>query len=344
MHSLFGPSSLSRRFYCPGSWRMEKDLPETTNPDAEQGKQLHYEIAEMIVRSIASEEKTSSNPAVNFCFQQFKQETIFQHNYFIEVEKTFKYTDTTIPEVEIGTADLVLYEPYNKAHIFDWKFGHNHVEEADNNLQLGVYAIAAFKEWDCETVTVHVVEAVHEKVTEYKYVKEDIERIEKYVKMIIQNCKKAFAFLRPSKSNCQYCRALTTCPAVTSELVEGKQNISFSELPIEEISKLLNIADINDLWSGKVKEYGYSLAMSGTPIPNWKLKPGRKIRSWIDNISESVLINLAKQYSLPVEGISKKEILSPAQLEAYWGGSKIIKEEINALTQSKQCKPSLVKE
>lgn len=47
-HHPFGPSSFERRELCPGSYRMEMDLPSVESPDSQEGTRKHEEIAKAI--------------------------------------------------------------------------------------------------------------------------------------------------------------------------------------------------------------------------------------------------------------------------------------------------------
>jgi len=44
-HHPFSPSQLYRRVLCPGSYRMEEGLSDTSSPEAAEGTMLHREVA-----------------------------------------------------------------------------------------------------------------------------------------------------------------------------------------------------------------------------------------------------------------------------------------------------------
>lgn len=46
LHHLYGASVLGRRFLCPGSARMERDLPDVVTEIAQEGIDIHKAIAE----------------------------------------------------------------------------------------------------------------------------------------------------------------------------------------------------------------------------------------------------------------------------------------------------------
>jgi hypothetical protein len=264
--------------------------------------------------------------------------------FFMHTEKEFNFKEI-LPEVEIGTTDLIIYEPYKIAHVFDWKFNFLPVEPADNNIQLGVYALGAFTEYDVQTVYVHVVEAFNKRMTTYQYVLNEQQNIIDFVNLTVKNCFKAFAALRPSKKACQYCRASLTCPAILAILAEKEEpDKPFSSMSVEELSKMLEIWEINETVSGKGKQYAYAVMLQGLKIPKWYLKEGIKRRSWKDGVTEEQLIQVGKLLNKEIDGLVNRALISVAQLEEKWGKSTLVKDQLKDFIESKAGNPILKKE
>jgi hypothetical protein len=351
-HSLFGPSSLERRSNCPGSFRLEKDLPPIENEYAKKGTELHEAVAKLIkdeAKGIASGlimgiYSAAEQEAINFCYNQYK--ACFYEpmtNRFIQVEKEFDFT-SILPMVEIGTTDLVIWEPYKTAHVFDWKFNFNPIPEAINNIQLGVYALGAFKEYEAQTVHVHLVEAFSKKVTDYRYDISEQKNIIDFVELTINNCMKAFAPLRPSKESCQYCRAQVNCPAILDKLFSCEIINPLTNLPASEVAKLLDIAELNLTVCGKIKEYAYSCMSAGSKIPGWILKEGRKSRFWKSVVTEQTLIEVGKAIGRPTDALVHTELLSPPELEKLWGKNAVVTSQLKEFIDFKIGNPILTKE
>lgn len=354
-HSLFGFSSMERRALCPGSYRMEKEMPELPGNEAQtSGIKCHNKIHEMIMAdrlgnpvTIESDQFSAAEiEAVTFCFNQYKAMAYEpMTNYIIESEKSFNFTDL-FPEIEISTTDLVGYEPFKIAHVFDWKFNFGFVEEAANNIQLGGYALGAFKEYEVKTVYVHLVEAYAKRVTSYQYIQSEQENIKNYVRMTIDNCMKSFAPLVPSKKACQYCRANNpiSCPALLKSMFDKELTTPLSSLQPETIARLLDLAELNATISGNVKQYVYACMISGSKVPGYYLKKGRNSRSWAPEVTEERLVEIGKTLGKDVEQLSKVQLISIPDLEEKWGVSKPVKSALDSLIIKTEGKPILTKE
>ena len=81
-HHPFGPSSLERRELCPGSWRLEKDLPPVETKDSIEGTELHKSIADLIsVFMIGKSDSDASNDDLDVNVQKM-------FDFFLEVYKS----------------------------------------------------------------------------------------------------------------------------------------------------------------------------------------------------------------------------------------------------------------
>jgi len=354
-HSLFGFSSLERRSSCPGSYRMEKDLPEL--PPAKNtppGDRLHKQV-ELMIKADRLGNPVTVNPeefnateieAAIFCFDQYKAMAYEpMTNYKIITEKSFDFRDL-FPEIEISTTDLIGYEPFKVAHVFDWKFNYGEIEEAPNNIQLGGYALGAFKEFDVKTVYVHLVEAFARRVSSYQYIESEQKNIIDFVKLTISNCFKSFAPLKPSKKSCQYCRANTpnNCPAILGKMFDAELTTPLSAMQPEDISKLLDIVDLNISIGGKIKQYVYACMTQGCKVPGWILAKGRNSREWMPEVNEQKLIEIGKMLEKDVSNLSKTELIGIVELEERWGKSAIVKNHLMPLIKKEEGKPILKKE
>lgn len=347
-HSMFGGSSLMRRLYCPGSYFMEQDLPEVESKYAEMGIKLHKEVENRINKGQKILFEGTEEVAIQYCYNQYLNLVSNCHiKPEVFTEKSFDMSEI-FSEIEITTADMVAIVG-TVGYVYDWKFNYNDVEEVKHNLQLGLYALAVFREFpnitQCHVV---IVEGFKEKTSSYLYNRDDCSNIIEFIKMIITNCNKSFAKLRPSKKTCQYCKAfIDICPAVQALLKDNKDLDEIkkaSNLSSEEVGKLLDAAEINDYWAGKVKEYAYALAATGNKIEGWYMKPGKQIRSWKDDVTEQKLIELGQFLGKPVDNMSEVKLISPAELESKWGKVALIKQQILQLVDIKQCKPELKRE
>lgn len=236
-HHAFGPSSLARRAYCPGSWRIEKDLPAFETEDAAAGTSLHAEIEKQIKRFTSGNGIQIDDENVSKMFNRFLQiagaESVSDFEVtperiasgegvevFTEKKLSFCYAGF---EQYSGTADVVILSADNLI-VIDWKTGHRAVEAASDNVQLAAYALAAMQTFRRTSADVYIYNPVINQDEHATF--SDSVPIAKYIMGVIANCLEPDAPLRPSESACRYCKGayFGTCPAVraTAELAVRK--------------------------------------------------------------------------------------------------------------------------
>lgn len=81
-------------------------------------------------------------------------------------------------------------------------------------------------------------------------------------------------------------------------------------LTAQQISELLDKADVIETWLKAVRAYAQELIEAGDYIPGWKLVPKRGTRKWKDE--RMVKQRLASEGLL---GFMSEDLLSPAQVD-----------------------------
>ena len=259
-HHAFGPSSLARRAACPGSWRIEKDLPSFETEDANEGTRLHAEIEKQIKRCAAGKDILIDDENVSKMFNRFLQiagaESVSNFDVtperiasgegvevFTEKKLSFFYAGF---EQYSGTADVVILSS-DKLVVIDWKTGHRAVDAAADNVQLAAYALAAIQKFKRTSADVYIYNPVINQDEHAKFA--DPLPLAKYIMEVIANCQEPDAPLRPSESACRYCKGMCygTCPAVraTAELAvrDAAKITPLPRLSALETSVLVELAD-----------------------------------------------------------------------------------------------------
>src|SRR5690348_5859663 len=133
--SLTSPSNLLRRQKCPGSARMEMDLPEETTLDAEEGRLLHAAFATEELDLLHGEPKEAAQRAIGLRDEAL--ETVFgsalPDHCEIAMEKPLAFVGELEKarkghyvkdqrELFRGTADFVAIGE-DRALVVDYKFG-----------------------------------------------------------------------------------------------------------------------------------------------------------------------------------------------------------------------------
>jgi len=81
-------------------------------------------------------------------------------------------------------------------------------------------------------------------------------------------------------------------------------------LTAQQISELLDKADVIETWLKAVRAYAQELIEAGDHVPGWKLVPKRGTRKWKDE--RMVKQRLASEGLL---GFMSEDLLSPAQVD-----------------------------
>lgn len=233
-HHPFSPSTLQRLSLCPGSYRMQKDIPEPAkSSDAIEGTMLHDAIATGNDINLNDEQLMFVELCNKFIVALLRDDDIVvMKEKHLEVK-----SDGDI--LTCGTADVVIIHGDRTADVIDWKFGRNPAPDAHNNYQLAAYALGVFQEYDLESVTVHIYQPRLYVHTSYTF--RDPVSILHNIKFIIDRAKREETLtLCASEQACRYCRAASTCPACNARY--GLVPADVQQNMLEDPAKLL------DLW------------------------------------------------------------------------------------------------
>lgn len=213
IHHPFSPSVLERRELCPGSFALEKRLPEAEPGDVtKRGVLLHSLIADKLSKKeiLCNEDDMKIvDRAVSF---------IDSLKINDKAEKKCEYKTSYQEEgkeIYYGTVDFVAVDKESKeAIIVDWKTGYGDVTEAENNLQGAAYALAIMQEFSVPHVTVHFFNPTLNQYSSYVF--KNWRVILTQIKKIIETASAENAPLIPGDKQCKYCKAaiLGCCPAI----------------------------------------------------------------------------------------------------------------------------------
>ena len=236
-HHIYSPSSMERRYLCPASMRLEKDMPEFTSEAAEAGTRIHEQAAGLINGNEGLVPLTD-------CYEQERAEKIAD---FFNAKKTEGDCETFSVERKLsfnypfggelfnGTADALLVHRNGSVSVFDWKTGQNPVTEAESNWQGAMYALAAAQEFGVHEASVTFYNPTINQVTKADFTADDLDNIEIRVMDAIAACEKEDAPCVPSLNACRYCKAAMggTCKAFREWMARCTTipKISIAELP-----------------------------------------------------------------------------------------------------------------
>jgi hypothetical protein len=205
-HHEFSPSKLEQFRLCPGSYQMQKGLPDTTSPAAEEGTLLHAAVANNSTEGLNSEQTT----AVESCLNYLDSITCDGDDVFPEIGIKLFHLDTNDLLTE-GTADVIKVSRRGELDVIDWKFGYTPVNNVSNNIQLATYAAGAMLKFGFNKCNAHVFQPRIKRFSTYTFT--DFNAIVRNVQNIIKNAQSYKIVLNATDDSCRYCKARLNCPA-----------------------------------------------------------------------------------------------------------------------------------
>lgn len=346
-------SGFERIVLCPGSWQMEKGLPDQTSDDAESGTRIHAALSGESVELDPQEEDT-----VEICKSLaagLVDKTLDETKpiYLVERRLWFEGPAQGIDLVSAKVDMLVMAD--RRALIVDFKTGRGEVEHAVGNHQLMVAAVCAAHEYDLDRVFVAIVQPwVSPQVTTAVYEGEQLASARGVIIDAIRSSLRDNAPLIPGEKQCKYCKAKTTCPAVKAEV--GKLAVmtltanNNEVLTPQDMAKLLAQCSMASAVIQAARAKAKEMLEAGLSIPGWKLSPGRKTREVTkpDVVFERAKgIGIAPEKFMACVGVGLGDLEKLTREATGLKGEKL-KEQVSALldgaVEVKQSARSLEKE
>jgi len=140
---LVRPSGLDRLVNCPGSWALEKPIPNKDSPYAIEGTNAHVHAAKILSldffdADLFNDEKQLEGWSGLMTYYNHVHDSLGNKKSLLKIEK--KISLTNLHSKCAGTPDALFYDAEREyVHIFDFKYGYN-VVHAEKNWQLLGYA------------------------------------------------------------------------------------------------------------------------------------------------------------------------------------------------------------
>jgi hypothetical protein len=352
-HAPLAPSSAHRWSRCPGSYKLTKDLPDEETSYAKDGTAAHALGAAFLqgAREDSIENAQDNCPAdlmpavrayVGYVEALLRIEDIeprqIRTRLFVEVPVVM------LPGLVYGTADAVICTEDGTLHVIDFKAGAGVFVGAEENEQLLLYGHGALNHftklgWQCRRIVMHIVQPRFPTDSGIARTWEldpvglmvRVQTILLVARMIESG---EAAELNPG-DHCQFCKARHTCPALQERALATAQT-AFAENPQpprpvqmspEQIARVLEGANVLEVWLRAVKERAHDLAVNGTQIPGHKLVQKIGNRKWTDEREASTFLT-----ERGVDAYEPPQLISPAEAERRIGKGKRAKDLVDALT------------
>jgi len=239
-HHENGPSSLYRRWRCPGSMHAERGLKEISNKDAKEGTELH----EAVWRTKEQNAVLSMEQQSVLHFAKKDLDALAGKYHVAEwvVEKRVSVYDKDWNEITFGTPDAYGIGEITKNGVektvivlVDFKFGRNPVDQASSNLQLAAYALALHQMLGIGEVVAMIIQPrVVEKHKPYTFTQ--FNEIRDLIAGIIRRASHPTA-KRCAGTQCTYCKTFGKCKKadkVRDELMMS-QSVEITKSNAEEM-------------------------------------------------------------------------------------------------------------
>lgn len=354
---------------CTPSAQLEAQFPDTTSAAAAEGT-LAHEICEIkarqkffqkcdmgyIAKNVATRElnKLRKDPLFQDEMEGFTDDYVseldcqalgFTERPHIALETKLDLTEW-IPD-GFGTADCIMIGG-DKLLVADFKYGKGVKVSAEDNPQMQIYALGAWKKfslvYQIKRVVMMIIQprlSVNPEIWE-----ENIEDLLKFGEEVKHQALAAAAgegeFV-PGESQCRFCRARERCRA------RADYNIQMAFGPMGQMPPLITDEEVGEYlqrgadvakWLKDLQDYALRTCLDGGEIPGYKAVEGRGSREWTDQDKAFAALEDA---GVPAEIMYERKPLTLAALEKVVG-KKAFAEAVGDFIVKTPGKPALVPE
>lgn len=310
-HALLSPSAAGRWTDCTPSARLEQGFENKSSSYADEGTLAHA-VGECMLRELAgfiNRAEAETIMAVHMNNQYYNKELhdyAEGYAYFVwnqcKPGKTELFIETRLDmtdyvEEGFGTGDAIVVG--DRVLIFsDLKYGKGVPVYAEENKQLMIYALGAYKEfghiYEIDNIQMNIYQPRLDNISTWEIsVLELLEWAENYLKPRAALAYAGEGDFCPGKA-CTFCRCKPVCKALHDYNMQ-LATLEFKNpdlLSDDEIALVLQRADTFGKWINSVEGYALSTAVSGEKVwPGFKIVAGRSNRKYS---SETVVAETLK--------------------------------------------------
>ncbi len=291
-HARLSASRTERFMTCPGSVRLENQMPyEPPGEAAAIGTAIH-ELSEAMLRGddliqadYPDEHWEMATEYTNFINNLVKNPR--KRLIEVNVDNGLK----SLHQALGGTADAVLVDG-NHLHVIDLKTGRVPVS-AENNKQLLTYALGVMRQFNAPASIECTMHIFQPRVGHSQWTVDGTHLIRHGfdLKHAAELALSPDAPTNPSPDACKYCRAKTICPSMRAKVQDNARKDFAPDTKVTP--EMLDLASIAADWAEAVKAAAKDQIKKDQPIQGWTLRPGRKTRFWK---AESLAIEAFKDH------------------------------------------------
>jgi hypothetical protein len=241
-----------------------------------------------------------------------------------------------------GTIDFLGYDAERKTvYVVDLKYGKGLQVDAEDNQQLLLYAMGAFKMrgvGEVENVELHIVQPRLNHLSVARYNKKQwLETFAYLTKAVKDTVEKLSEEQDPVLGeHCRFCPVKGCCTAQAErarEVVQTALVKSVDSISLEDVAYMLEVKKDLKAFLDACEARAYAEIKNGNQVPGYAIGDGRKTRKW----KEGALDNLSLYYS-DEQLYKPREMKTVAQVEKTIGKKELVALDCIEETVSKKLK------
>lgn len=359
-HAQLSPSSAARWMRCPASVQACAGLPDESSAYADEGTAAHFLASEclasgespfahlgatiLVSRAFGTswlpEGWTPGNGTRAFVVDQDMALAVGDYVDYVRdlvkvtggtllVEQRLPIESITGEAGAHGTSDAVILAG-RELIVIDLKYGRGVAVDAEDNEQLQIYALAAFREFslaqDFDTVRMVIHQPRLGAVSEAVMSVDDLADFGEQVEEAAAFTRYPDPVFNPSEKACRWCKAKATCPELRAEVIEAFDNVPEpQDEPAEVLADCMAKVELIEGWCKAVRAEVEARLLAGKPVRGFKVVQGKKgNRKWTNEAEaeealKAMRIKHDQMYDYSVispttaEKLAKAEVIGPRQ-------------------------------
>ena len=355
-HALLSPSAAERWIHCTAAPLLERDVPDTGSPYAEEGTRAH-ELCELLLRGGLATDLTGVMDAAG---EEMRSAAFYYHDLVVErlTRATLGTPDAKlIVEARLdmtrwvpqcwGTGDALIIAD-DVMEVIDFKYGRGVRVDAVRNAQMMLYALGAIAAYggayNIDRVRMTIVQPRLDHVSTWETTAAELLAwARSTVRPAAEEALSGKGRQQPGEW-CRFCKVKVRCRAladVAHHVAEGPAAKDSALLTTQELAELLPVIELLTGWGKDVQALALQKALDGDRLPGYKLVEGRSVR--VITQPDVLAGRLLAGGKSPEEVYRPRELRTLGELEKLIG-RKAFAELADGCLAKPPGKPTLVKE